>query len=441
MRRRALIPVLLMAAPLGAAEAAAPAISSGDTAWMMTATAFVMLMTIPGLAIFYGGLVRSKNVLSILAQCLAITCLVSLLWVAYGYSLAFDQTGMVKDELNRGSFIGGLSRLFLLGMGADSVHPLAPTIPESVFCAFQLGFAVITPALIVGAFAERMRFCAVMWFTALWLTLAYLPICHMAWAGDGSLFGSRFGLFDFAGGTVIEINSGVSSLVAALVVGRRLGFPQNAILPHDSVLCIIGGALLWIGWFGFNAGSAVAANGSAGMALLATHFAGCAAGMTWMTIEWMRHRKSSAVGIVTGAVAGLVAITPACGFVGPLGAIVIGAVAAFCSYFAVTMLKRRFAYDDTLDVFGVHGIGGLVGTLLTGVFASSTLGGMKDGVDILAQLGAQAACSGITIVWAVVATLIALKLTDLMVGLRVKDHEENQGLDLVQHGEVAYNTP
>jgi Amt family ammonium transporter len=431
--------LLALAALGGADEAPAPPkIDSGDTAWMLISTGLVLFMTIPGLSLLYAGLVRAKNALSVFMQCFAITSWVTVLWVIYGYSLAFSPTGMEKGVINLHSFIGALDHCFLAGVSATSVQRMAPTIPETVFLCFQLTFAIITPALIISSFAERVKFSAVMLFTTIWLTVVYLPICHMDWAGPGSLFGDHFGIFDLAGGCVVEINSGVSGLVAAIIVGKRLGYPHTPMLPHSIALAVVGGGMLWVGWFGFNAGSATSAGSAAGMALLTTHIASAVAACAWMAIEWVRFGKPSALGIVTGSLAGLVAITPACGSVGPIGAIVLGIVATGCCYVAISWLKRKFGYDDTLDVFGVHGVAGVVGTVLLGVFCARSMGGQTDAA-IGAQLLAQLQATGITIAWAVVGTLVAIKLVDWIIGLRVPTAVEAAGVDLDQHNEVAYS--
>jgi Amt family ammonium transporter len=417
--------------------AATPTLNAGDTAWMLTASLLVLLMSLPGLALFYGGLVRAKNVLSVLMQCVAIVSLVTVLWVAYGYSLAFSTAGMAAGTLNLHSFFGGFDRAFLAGLTRDS---LTLTVPESVFAMFQLTFAAITPALIVGAFAERMRFGPLLAFVALWLTFAYLPVAHMTWAGPGGLFWD-WGVIDFAGGTVVHINAGVAGLVAALVVGKRRGFPTQMMPPHNLALTLIGASLLWVGWFGFNAGSAVAANGSAGMAMLVTQVATATAALGWMTMEWWLHGKPSLLGIASGAVAGLVAITPASGSCGPLGALVIGAAAGWLCFLASSRLKRRLGYDDALDVFGVHGVGGIVGALLTGVFASASLGGIgyAEGVGMAAQLGKQALAVGVTCAWSAAVTAASLWLVSKATALRVDAEAETNGLDLALHDERGYN--
>jgi Amt family ammonium transporter len=414
-----------------------PTLNAGDTAWMLTSSLLVLMMSLPGLALFYGGLVRAKNVLSVLMQCFAIVSLVTLLWVAYGYSVAFSTQGMAAGTLNFHSFFGGLDRAFLAGMTRDS---LTLTVPESVFAMFQLTFAAITPALIVGAFAERMKFAPMLWFMAIWLTFSYLPIAHMAWSGPGGLFWD-WGVLDFAGGTVVHINAGIAGLVAALMVGKRKGWPTTMMPPHNLTLTLIGASLLWVGWFGFNAGSAVAANGSAGMAMLVTQVATAAAALSWMAVEWKLHGKPSLLGIASGAVAGLVAITPASGSCGPLGAIAIGAAAGVLCFLASSRLKRRLGYDDALDVFGVHGIGGIVGALLTGVFASASLGGigLAEGVSMATQVGHQALAVLVTCAWSGVVAAGSLWLVSRFTALRVDAEGETDGLDLALHDERGYN--
>ncbi len=410
---------------------------SGDTAWMITATALVLLMTIPGLALFYAGMVRVKNALSVLMQCFAITALVSVLWMIYGYSLAFDTTGMTAGTTNLHSFIGGPGKAFMSGI---TVKSLVVTIPESVFAMFQMTFAIITPALIVGAFAERMKFSALLLFTTLWFTFVYLPITHMVWSGAGALMWD-WGVLDFAGGTVVHINAGIAGLVAALVLGKRHGYPTTAMPPHNLPLTVVGGALLWVGWFGFNAGSAVAANGTAGMAMLVTQIATAAAALAWMGTEWAAHGKPSALGIVTGAIAGLVAITPASGTAGPAGALLIGVASGVLCFFAAARLKRALGYDDSLDVFGVHAVGGIVGAILTGVCAG-TLGGvgLAEGVTIGQQVWVQAKGVLFTLIFSGLVTFAILKVLDATVGLRVTREQEVEGLDLALHDERAYNS-
>ena len=430
-----LLSAVLLPATALASPAAPPAPDSGDTAWMLTATALVLFMVIPGLALFYAGMVRSKNILSVLMQCFAITGLVSVAWVAFGYSLAFDTTGMQAGTVNLGSFIGTLDNAFLRNLGKDS---LVGEFPESVFITFQMTFAIITPALIVGAFAERMRFSAMLVFMLLWFTAVYAPVAHMVWAGDGALMWD-WGVLDFAGGTVVHINAGVAGLVAALVLGKRRGYPGTPMPPHNLGYTLVGAAMLWVGWFGFNAGSAVAADETAGMAMLVTQVATAAAALGWMAIEWITHGKPSALGIASGVVAGLVAITPAAGTAGPVGALVIGFSAGIVCFFCATTLKRRLGYDDSLDVFGVHAVGGIVGALLTGVFAAPALGGFGEVVDIPAQVWIQAKGVGFTIAYTTVVTYVLLKLVGLVLPLRVDEEQEAEGLDLALHNERGYN--
>ena len=416
--------------------AGADELDSGDTAWMLTATALVLFMTLPGLALFYGGLVRAKNVLSVLMQCFVSACAMSIVWIAWGYSLAFDTTGMTAGTMNLNSFVGGLGKLFLAGVGIDS---MTGTIPETVFITFQMTFAIITPALIAGAFAERMKFSAMLLFSVLWSTIVYAPVCHMAWSGPGGFFWD-LDVLDFAGGTVVHINAGIAALVAAIMIGKREGFGQVPLPPHSLTITVIGASMLWVGWFGFNAGSAVAANGSAGMAMLVTQAATAMAALTWMVVEWAKHGKPSVLGIVTGAVGGLVAITPASGSVGPIGALAIGFASGLCCFWGATSLKQKLGYDDSLDAFGVHGIGGIVGAILTGIFASESFGGMGLAKEsIAAQLGAQLISVVFTIVYCGVLSFIILKIVDSLVGLRVSGDEESQGLDLALHSEQGYN--
>jgi Amt family ammonium transporter len=415
-------------APAAPAAAAASAINSGDTAWMLTSTALVLMMTIPGLALFYGGMVRKMNVLATVMQSFAITCLVTVLWMVISYSLAFTEGN---------PFFGGFGRVLLDGMGIDAINDLAKTIPESVYMCFQMTFAIITPALICGALADRMKFSALLWFIGLWAVLVYAPIAHWVWGPGGFL--NDAGILDFAGGTVVHINSGVAGLMAALVLGRRRGYRTEPMAPHNLVLSVIGASLLWVGWFGFNAGSAVAANGNAGMAMAVTQIATAAAALTWMFVEWALKGKPSVLGIISGAVAGLVAITPASGFVDPKGSLIIGIVAGVMCYWGATGLKNALGYDDSLDAFGVHGIGGATGALLTGVLAVSAVGGeghsgLIDGNahQVLVQLYG-VAC---TVVYDAIASLILLKVVDLVIGLRVDVDTEREGLDLAIHGEV-----
>ncbi|MEK9970961.1 MAG: ammonium transporter [Ferrovibrio sp.] len=409
--------------------AAAPKLDTGDTAWMLTSTALVLMMTIPGLALFYGGMVRKQNVLSIMMQSFAITCLVTILWMIVGYSLAFTEGNAI---------IGGFSQLFLSGIAIDSVNDLAKTIPETVFMTFQMTFAIITPALITGAFADRMKFSAMLWFIGLWLIFVYAPIAHMVWGGG--LMG-EMGVLDFAGGTVVHINAGVAGLVACLVLGKRQGYGKVSHAPHNLTLSIIGAGLLWVGWFGFNAGSAVGASANAGMAMAVTQIATAAAALAWMFSEWLARGKPSVLGIVSGAVAGLVAITPASGFVDPMGALIIGIVAGIVCFVAATTVKNALGYDDSLDAFGVHGIGGIVGAVLTGVFAKAAIAGKDEPLGLLDGNGGQVLTQiygvVITIVFTAIVTLIILKIIDWTIGLRVDEATERDGLDLNLHGETV----
>ncbi|MGI4983676.1 MAG: ammonium transporter [Janthinobacterium lividum] len=421
-----------------AAVAAAPAaptapfsvdsskIVAGDTAWMLMSVALVLLMTIPGLALFYGGMVRKKNVLATMMQSFAICCAVTLVWVVVGYSLAFTPGN---------GFIGGFSRMFLSGMDyvkgttatTLTVSHLAPTIPESVFMMFQMTFAIITPALITGAFADRMKFSAMLVFSVLWSIIVYAPIAHMVWEPTGWLAAS--GVLDFAGGTVVHINAGVAGLVCALVLGKRVGYGREVMAPHNLVLTLVGAAMLWVGWFGFNAGSALAADGRAGFAMMTTQVATAAAALAWIFAEWMSRGKPSVLGLASGAVAGLVAITPAAGFVGVMGALVIGIAAGVVCFWGATWLKNKMGYDDSLDAFGVHGIGGIVGALLTGIFVVPTIGG-ADG-NLLTQVKGVA----VTLIYSGVLTFVLLKIVDVVIGLRVTEEEEREGLDVILHGE------
>ncbi len=430
--------LLSLALPGVALAAEEPVLNSGDTAWMLISAALVLLMTIPGLALFYGGMVRAKNVLSIMMQCFAITGLITILWVVYGYSLAFDTAGMEKGVLNFNSFVGGLDKAFLSGLTADGLTSATALFPESVFITFQMTFAIITPALIVGAFAERMKFSAMLIFMAVWFTVVYAPIAHMVWSGDGALMWD-WGVLDFAGGTVVHINAGIAGLVACLVLGKRKGYPTTPMAPHNLGYTLVGAAMLWIGWFGFNAGSAAAANGTAGMAMLVTQIATAAAALAWMFAEWITHGKPSALGIASGVVAGLVAITPAAGTAGPMGALVIGLASGVICFFAATSLKRALKYDDSLDAFGVHAVGGIVGALLTGIFAAPSLGGFGSVEDIGAQFFVQFKGVAFTVVYTAVVTFVILKVLDLVMGLRVTEEEEAVGLDLALHNERGYN--
>ena len=408
---------------------ASSGLDTGDTAWMLTATALVLFMTLPGLALFYSGLVRNRNVLSVMMQCFAIACAVSILWVVAGYSLVFSE----------GSILGGLSagtdKMFLSRVSMDS---MAGTIPESVFIMFQMTFAIITPALIVGGFAERMRFAPMLVFSMAWLMLVYVPVAHWVWGG-GWL--QARGFMDFAGGAVVHINAGVAALVAALVMGNRRGFPKTPMAPHNLPWTVAGACMLWVGWFGFNGGSAIAANGAAGMAMLVTHLGAAAGSLAWMVCEWIRFRKPSVLGIVTGMVAGLGTITPASGFVGPGAAVIIGLTGGVLCFFATLIIKRRLLIDDSLDVFPVHGIGGMIGILLTAVFVGSSFGGvgLPAGVSMGGQLGVQLTGLIATAVWSALITLILLKIIDRVMPLRVSEDEETEGLDIVLHEERGYD--
>ena len=403
---------------------AVPVLNSGDTAWMLTSTALVLFMTIPGLALFYAGMVRSKNVLSVMMQCFAITSLVSVLWALYGYSIAFGADG---------AYWGGLSKSFLKGVGIDA---LTGTIPETVFMTFQMTFAIITPALIVGAFAERMKFSAMLLFMGIWLTVVYAPIAHWVWGGGGWL--GAMGVLDFAGGTVVHINAGIAGLMAALVLGKRKGYPKTPMMPHNLGYTLMGASMLWVGWFGFNAGSAAAANGAAGMAMAVTQIATATAALGWMFAEWISHGKPSVLGIASGAVAGLVAITPASGYVGPMGALLLGGIAGVVCFIAAVKLKRAIGYDDSLDVFGVHAVGGIVGAILTGVFAVS-MDGLKLDLHMGTQVWIQTKGVLITLGYTAVVTFIILKVLDMVIGLRVSEEQETQGLDISLHDERGYN--
>ena len=423
-----LIAVFLgMAATAGAAlaqesaEAAAPALDSGDTAWMLTSTALVLLMTIPGVALFYGGMVRKKNVLATVMQSFTITCLVTVLWMIAGYSLAFAEGNAI---------VGGMDRLLLSGMGLESLYG---TIPESVFMTFQLTFAIITAALITGAVADRMKFSALLWFIGAWTLLVYSPIAHWVWGGG---FLGQAGVLDFAGGTVVHINCGVAGLVAAILIGKRVGHGTESMAPHNLTFSVIGASLLWVGWFGFNAGSAVAANASAGMAMAVTQIATAAAALAWMFGEWAVKGRPSVLGVISGAVAGLVAITPASGYVDPTGALAIGIAAGLACYWGATGLKRAFGYDDSLDVFAVHGLGGIVGALLTGVFAVEAIGGTPGLLEgNPGQVVTQIYGIAVTIAYSAIATLIILIIIKATIGLRVSDEDEREGLDIRLHGE------
>lgn len=433
---RSTFPVFLLISFLSlvAMPAAASDISGADTAWLLTATALVLFMTLPGLSLFYGGLVRVRNVLSVLMQCFALAALMSLVWFVAGYTLAFGSAGV-----EQGAWMGDLGNLFLAGIVMDGVNG---SIPDSLFVMFQMTFAVITPALIVGGFAERIRFSSMLLFSTAWLLLVYAPVCHWVWGG-GWL--GAMGLQDFAGGTVVHITAGVAALVAALMMGPRRGFGSVAMPPHNLTMTVTGAGMLWVGWFGFNAGSAVAADQSAAMAMLVTHLSAACGSLAWMAMEWLRHGKPSVLGIVTGMVAGLGTITPASGSVGPAAAVVIGLTAGVVCYFATITLKNRMKIDDSLDVFPVHGVGGILGTLMAGIFCSPNLGifsgnGFSDGIDSIAgQLSVQATGVAATFAYTLVVTWVLLKVVDALLGLRVDDDEETIGLDLVLHDERGYD--
>ncbi|MEP0201835.1 MAG: ammonium transporter [Halioglobus sp.] len=414
--------------------ASAQEIDGADTAWVLTSTALVLFMTIPGLSLFYAGLVRVKNVLSVLMQCFALTCLMSVVWFVAGYTIAFG-----SDGVEQGKWIGDFGNLFFAGISIDSVNG---TIPATLFAIFQMTFAIITPALIVGGFAERMRFSAMLVFSTVWLLLVYAPVCHWVWGGGwlGDL-----GLQDFAGGTVVHVTAAVAALVAAMIMGPRRGFGHVAMPPHNLTLTVAGAGMLWVGWFGFNAGSAVAADGSAAMAMLVTHLSAACGALAWMAMEWIRHGKPSVLGIVTGMVAGLGTITPASGSVGPAAAVVIGFTAGVVCYYATNYLKNKLRVDDSLDVFPVHGVGGILGTLLAGVFCSTQLGifsgnGFSEGIESIGgQLAVQATGVISTLIYTAVVSFVILKVVDMTIGLRVTEDEETQGLDLVLHDERGYD--
>jgi len=422
------IAAVTAAACVWPAVAGAQGLDSGDTAWMLTSTALVLFMTLPGLALFYAGLVRSRNILSVAMQCFAIACMVSVIWVVFGYSLAFGGSAL-------NGLVGDLSKAWLSGVGIDS---LSGSYPETVFVMFQLTFAIITPALIVGAFAERMRFSAMLLFMAAWVVIVYFPVAHWIWGG-GWL--GAMGFRDFAGGAVVHVTAGVAAVVTALVLGNRRGFPVTPMPPHNLPMTVTGACMLWVGWFGFNAGSALAADGAAGMAMLVTHISAAVGSLTWMTAEWVKFGKPSVLGIVTGMVAGLATITPASGFVGPMGALVIGFAGGLGCFLATQFMKRKLQIDDSLDVFPVHGVGGMIGLLLTAPFSASSLGGLglDEGVSIGSQLGVQALGIVVTFAWCAAASLVLLKIIGVVVPLRVSAEEETEGLDLVLHEERGYN--
>jgi ammonium transporter, Amt family len=428
----AALPIILLALGVSAQEMtetveavaeAVPTLDTGDTAWMLTSTALVLMMTVPGLAMFYGGMVRKKNVLDVSMQSFAITCLVTIVWMVVGYSLAFTPGG---------PYYGDFSRVLLAGMGSDA---LTGTIPESVFMTFQMTFAIITPALVTGAFAERMKFSAMLWFMGLWSIFVYSPIAHWVWGGG---FLGGLGVLDFAGGTVVHINAGVAGLVAAIMLGKRKGLGTEQMAPHNLTLSLIGASLLWVGWFGFNAGSAVAANGTAGMAMAVTQIATAAAALAWMFTEWLLRGKPSVLGIISGAVAGLVAITPASGFVGPVGALIIGIAAGVGCYWGAVSLKKAMGYDDALDAFGIHAVGGIIGAMLTGVFAVEAIGGTAGALEgNVGQIWTQAIGVVSTIVYDAIASFIILYVINMLIGLRVSEDVEREGLDLALHGEAV----
>ncbi|MCP5060541.1 MAG: ammonium transporter [bacterium] len=416
-------------APILALLIAAPALAeneldTGDTAWILASTALVLFMTLPGLALFYGGLVRTKNVLSVLMQCLALAAVITVLWTAFGYSLAFAEGG---------ALIGGFDKSFLRGITADT---LFGTIPEVLFFVFQMTFAIITPALMVGAFAERMKFSSMMWFCVLWLVVVYLPICHMTWGGG---WFSELGVFDFAGGIVVHITAGIGALVACIVIGPRNGYPTTPMLPHNLTMCVTGTGMLWVGWYGFNGGSALGANGGAAMAAVVTQISAATAACAWMAIEWVRYGKPSVLGVATGAIAGLAAVTPASGYIGPVGGLAIGLASGVVCYLAATSIKRTIGYDDSLDVFGVHGVGGFVGTVLAAVFASEIFGGNQGALSIGSQFGIQLLAAVVTIVYTAAASWVILKGIEALIGLRVTDEDETRGLDVSLHEERGYD--
>jgi Amt family ammonium transporter len=422
----ALAPLLWLPDALAAEP---PKLDAANTAWMLTSAVLVLFMTLPGLALFYAGLVRMKNVLSVLVQCFAITCIVTLAWVVVGYSLAFGDAGPLN------AWYGGFDKALLAGIDVKTVKG---SIPETVFAMYQMTFAIITPALVIGAYAERVKFSGMLLFSLLWLLLVYCPIAHWVW-GDGWL--QKMGVMDFAGGTVVHLNAGMAALVCALVLGRRKGFPETAMPPHNMTMTVTGACMLWVGWFGFNAGSALAADGAAGMAMLVTHIGAASGSLAWVLCETLRYGKPSVLGIVTGMVAGLGTITPGSGFVGPMGAIAIGGIAGVACFFATSWMKRSLKIDDSLDVTPVHGVGGVIGTLLTGIFAASSLGGVgyPDNGTMGGQVGTQLIAIAAVGAWSGIVTWILLKLTDAMTGMRVNPDQETEGLDTVEHNEKGYN--
>jgi ammonium transporter, Amt family len=432
--KRLLLPLylLLLSTSQGLAQegaAAAPTIDSGNTAWIIVATALVLFMTIPGLSMFYAGLVRKKNVLSVFMHCFVITCVMSIVWLVFGYSAAFAEGG---------KFIGGMGKAMLSGIGTGDVYDSGHSIPELIFFAFQMTFFIITPALMVGAFVERIRFSAMLVFVTVWAILVYLPVCHMVWGG-GSMLGLE-GIMDHAGGIVVHITAGVGALVAVIVLGPRTGYPSHPMAPHNLPVCVAGTGMLWVGWFGFNAGSGLGADGNAAMTLIVTHISASTGALIWMVMEWFTVKKPSMLGIATGSIAGLAAITPASGAVGPIGALCIGGTSGFLCWLASTKIKQKFGYDDSLDVFGVHGVGGAVGTILVAVFAAASFGGNADAdYAIGSQLTTQLLAALYTAVYTAIVSFIILKLIDATIGLRVNEREESEGLDIADHGETGYN--
>ncbi len=432
--KRLLLPLylLVLSTSQGLAQegaAAAPTIDSGNTAWIIVATALVLFMTIPGLSMFYAGLVRKKNVLSVFMHCFVITCVMSIVWLVFGYSAAFAEGG---------KFIGGMGKAMLSGIGTGDVYDSGHSIPELIFFAFQMTFFIITPALMVGAFVERIRFSAMLVFVTVWAILVYLPVCHMVWGG-GSMLGLE-GIMDHAGGIVVHITAGVGALVAVIVLGPRTGYPSHPMAPHNLPVCVAGTGMLWVGWFGFNAGSGLGADGNAAMTLIVTHISASTGALIWMVMEWFTVKKPSMLGIATGSIAGLAAITPASGAVGPIGALCIGGTSGFLCWLASTKIKQKFGYDDSLDVFGVHGVGGAVGTILVAVFAAASFGGNADAdYSIGSQLTTQLLAALYTAVYTAIVSFIILKLIDATIGLRVNEREESEGLDIADHGETGYN--
>ena len=431
---RILLPLLVLLMCTPGVAFAQEGLDTGDTTWVLISTALVLFMMIPGLSMFYAGLVARKNVLSVYMQCFAITAVVTVIWTVVGYSLTFDTTGMVYGERNFHAFVGGLGKVFLNGVSIDS---LSGSIPELAFFVFQLTFAIITPGLIVGAFAERMKFSSMLLFSSLWVILVYFPVAHMIWGGEGALL-ADIGVIDFAGGLVVHVTAGVAALIAAFMIGKRRGYPTPT-PPHNMTMTLTGTAMLWVGWFGFNGGSALAANGQASMALIVTQISPSVAALTWIIIEWVKVGKPSALGFATGAIAGLAAITPASGSVGPLGAIVIGISSGVLAYVAATWIKYAAGYDDALDVVGVHGVGGLVGIILLSFFASTAFGGTVEDLVISKQLVSQVIGAVFVIIYCAIFSFLILKFIQVTIGLRVNDEEEVQGIDITEHGEAGYD--